>query len=64
MQEPEGKVTVSTQFNDRQLDLLLQILIAEKLKPSKAEVLRLAFEFYAKEKYPQLYQAPICESEV
>ncbi len=59
MQEPEGKVTVSTQFNDRQLDLLLQILIAEKLKPSKAEILRQAFEFYAQQKYPQL-----CESGV
>lgn len=58
MQELEGKITVSTQFNDRQVNLLLQIMIAEKLKPSKAEVLRQAFEFYAKEKYPQL-----CESE-
>lgn len=59
MQELEGKITVSTQFNDRQVNLLLQIMIAEKLKPSKAEVLRQAFEFYAKEKYPQL-----CKSEV
>lgn len=59
MQEPEDKITVSTQFNDRQTNLLLQIMIAQNLKLSKAEVLRQAFEFYAKEKYPQL-----CESEV
>ena len=56
MQELEGKITVTTQFNKEQLNLLLQIMIAQNLKPSKAEELRNAFEFYVQQKYPQLLE--------
>ena len=54
MQELEGKITLTTQFNTEQLNLLLQIMIAQNLKPSKAEVLRNAFDFYVQKKYPHL----------
>ncbi len=49
----ERKFSTSVQFTDRQFEQLEEIVLRERVK-SNAEIIRRCFDFYVREKYPEL----------
>ncbi len=45
--------STSVQLSDEQFDSLEEIILSREDRPSNAQILREAFDFYIEQKYPQ-----------
>ena len=57
MEKRQRKISTSVQLTEKQFEILELIVAAKQNRPSNAEILRDAFDFYVAMRFPQFLKA-------